>query len=155
MDNLRNMFTLGGSGQQAGGRGSPLPRRATTDTDEQSWEQLGSGDDGSAPYVAGQFARPGGGVQFDQQEGRSNIFTLGRETVQPAPLAEITQPWGETRKRPLDPPGAFRPGGIATGSPPQPQGAPPPTAAYSGLAAAITRWKTTDTAAIGRELEWQ
>ncbi len=55
----------------------------------------------------------------------------------------------------MDPPGAFRAVDGITVGPPQPQGAPPPTVPYSGLAAAVARWKTNDTAALERELEWQ
>jgi hypothetical protein len=55
----------------------------------------------------------------------------------------------------VDPPGAFRIEGTATGGPSQPQGTPPSTIPFSGLANAIAQWKTTDSATIGRELEWQ
>jgi hypothetical protein len=98
---------------------------------------------------------PRGGVQFDQQMGGGSIFTLERGSLQPVPPVEITQPWGKTREIPMDPPGAFRAAGVITVGPPQPQGAPPPTVPYSGLAAAIARWKTNDTATLERELEWQ
>jgi hypothetical protein len=160
MDHLRNVFTLGGGGHQAGGRGSPpTPRRAPTDFDKQSWERsmtMGGGDDGSVPNVAGQFAQQGEGVRFDQQERGGDIFTLGREAATTAPPAEITQPtWGRPSEQQRDTLGTLRTGGIFTAdAPSQPQG-PPSTKTFSGLEAAIARWKTTDPAALGRELEWQ
>ena len=156
MDNIRNMFTLGGGGPTRGGGASPIPRRSNTDNDEQSWERLAGGDDMSAPNVAGQFGRQGGGGQFDPREGGENVFTLGVGNPTQAPPAEITQPWGETRERPTrDPPGSTRPIGGFASEPPQMPEAPSRTIPYSGLAAAVARWKTNDAETVERELNWQ
>jgi hypothetical protein len=62
---------------------------------------------------------------------------------------------GENARMTYGPTGGFQAWGHSHGRPTATTRGTAPTTAYSGLAAAITRWKTTDTAAIGRELEWQ
>ncbi len=105
--------------------------------------------------MAGQLGHHGGGVQFDPQEGGDNTFMLGRGNTQAVLPVEITQPWGEMHERPANPPGGFTSTGALRALPPRPQITSTSMEPYSGLAAAIAKWRMDNTTAQVRELEWQ
>ncbi len=67
MDNLRNIFQLGGGNEQLGRELSNLTRCTSIPEDAQSWEFVNDSNDQSAPNVAGWFGRQEGGVQFELQ----------------------------------------------------------------------------------------
>jgi hypothetical protein len=79
MDNIRNMFTLGGGGRTGEGGASPIPRRSNTNNYEQSWERLAGGDDMSAPNVARQFGRQGGRGNLTHEKGGKTYSHWGWE----------------------------------------------------------------------------
>ena len=154
MSGFRNLFSLGGDRPPSGRTSPPNPRQASTKNDNLSWAEVDRGDDASAPNVAGSFGQARGAVRIDLNQV-VNPFTLGGREPRPLPPAGVPPQWGDPRDAVSTHPTSGIPGATTQG-PPQPQAAQTaPTAQYSGMANAITKWGTGDNGKQSVELQWQ